>query len=345
MGRSKGEGTISKLPDGRWRARIRYGGRDFYGERVRTKREAVATLPEVRERAYGPQDTDEPTVAEYVREYLDGRREELAQNSWRLYDRMERLYIGPNLDMPVSALRTPDLQKLYKRLKDDGVGTATIGRVHSVLSVALGEAVRMGLIDHSPATHAKPPRHTSKDPHPLTPDEAKALLRACRAPAAPSGRIIAAILLLGLRLNEAIELRWHHIDRAEGFLTVPGTKTQSSAARLPLPRVALEVIGEQGDAAVTDPVFPSTVDASRRTSRQTVSRHLLALLDALGIERRRIHDLRHSTGSLLAASGVPTRLIQSVLRHTSAAMSVHYSRSYDPDLREALDQLGDALVT
>ncbi|MGI9016817.1 MAG: hypothetical protein ACR2HR_06905 [Euzebya sp.] len=38
-------------------------------------------------------------MASYVREYLEGRRDELAANSWRLYDRMQRLYIDPHLTM------------------------------------------------------------------------------------------------------------------------------------------------------------------------------------------------------------------------------------------------------
>jgi hypothetical protein len=46
----------------------------------------------VKERAFGPPDVEEATVASYVREYLKGRRDELAANSWRLYDRMPRLY-------------------------------------------------------------------------------------------------------------------------------------------------------------------------------------------------------------------------------------------------------------
>lgn len=186
-----------------------------------------------------------------------------------------------------------------------GVGTASIGQAHSILSVALSEAVRTGLLTDTPTTHARPPKHVTAKPRPLDAAQARALLAACRAPRAPSGPILAVILLLGLRPNEAVGLRWAYVDRTNGQLRIPGTKTTASAATMPLLPLVDSLLGDARPGHL--PVFEGRYPG-RPTSRQTVRRHLGELLDALGIDRPRIHDLRHSCGAArIRGRGHPRR--------------------------------------
>lgn len=340
MARGKGEGQITKMADGRFRARVTRDGRTVSATR-RTRREAVAELERLRKRLGYTSDTRH-TLTTWLEAWMAGM--DLAPNSERLYRRMVDDHLVPRLGAyDLTELTTPLVQQTYREMKADGIGTATIGRAHSVLSSALGEAAREGHLEVVPTVHARPPKHTPAKPRPLTPDQARQVLAACRTPGAPSGRILAVILLLGLRVGEAIDLRWHHLDD-DGWMTVPGTKTDASAAILPVPQLVADIIGDRGDAQPAWPVFSSSRDRRVPTSRQTVSRDWHRLCDALGIERRRIHDIRHSTGSLLASAGVTTRVVQSVLRHSSAAMSVHYSRPHDEALVEGLDKLTRTLA-
>lgn len=338
MSRARGEGQVTKLANGKWRARVVKDGRTKNATRP-TKREAVAELPRLRAEL-GLALSSSPTVAGWLYTWMD--RADHAEETERLYSRMVEQHLVPHLGhLKVEEVDTPTLQRLYRSLTAAGVGAPTVARAHSVISVALSEAVREGLITFNPAAAAKPPAHRPKKPKPLDPTQARRLLAACRQPEAPSGPIIACILLLGLRVGEAINLRWEHVDHEE--VRVPGTKTAGSAAVLPLVPLAREVMGGRREDRM--PVFHSARWPAKPTSRQTVHRHLRAYLDALGIADRRVHDLRHSTGSLLASVGVPTRVIQGVLRHTDAAMSVHYSQIHDPAVRDALQGLADSLAS
>src|SRR5689334_17967137 len=46
--------------------------------------------------------------------------------------------------------------------------------------------------------------------------------------------LMAVLMLAGLRIDEALSLRWWHVDLAGGRLKVPGTKTDAAARVVPL---------------------------------------------------------------------------------------------------------------
>lgn len=79
--RGKGEGSVTKLKGGQWRARIRHEGKDYTAQR-KTRREATAALDDLKVKAFGYTEDNEPTVAEYIAEYVEERRDEVAPNTY-----------------------------------------------------------------------------------------------------------------------------------------------------------------------------------------------------------------------------------------------------------------------
>jgi site-specific recombinase XerD len=75
-------------------------------------------------------------------------------------------------------LRGADLDSFYHHLRRKGLAPATVRRYHAVLSAALHQAVRWGLIERSPAVQATPPTVPSLEPTCPTPDEVKRLIEA-----------------------------------------------------------------------------------------------------------------------------------------------------------------------
>jgi integrase len=60
------------------------------------------------------------------------------------------------------------------------------------------------------------------------------------------------------------------------------------------------------------------------------------MLDGLGIERVRLHDARHTCGTLMHLRGVPTAVIAAWLGHASAAFTMAvYAHSQDDALKDA----------
>ena len=64
-----------------------------------------------------------------------------------------------------------------------------------------------------------------------------------------------------------------------------------------------------------------------------------ALLKRVSIDPRRLHDARHTTGTLLTDAGVDSRVIQAILGHSSAAITRRYQQVNVETARTGTDEL------
>lgn len=64
-----------------------------------------------------------------------------------------------------------------------------------------------------------------------------------------------------------------------------------------------------------------------------------ALLKRVKIDPRRLHDARHTTGTLLTDAGVDSRVIQAILGHSSAAITRRYQKVKVETARAGTDEL------
>ena len=129
------------------------------------------------------------------------------------------------------------------------------------------------------------------------------------------------LLFTGARRGEICGLRWDHIDFERGCLRLPDSKTGAKVISLNAP--ALEVIA--GLPRRSPWVFPTEqgdqpIDLSRPWDRIRERAELPAV---------RIHDLRHSHASVLAAAGVPLLVIGRILGHNVPATTARYARLAD----------------
>lgn len=67
------------------------------------------------------------------------------------------------------------------------------------------------------------------------------------------------------------------------------------------------------------------------------------ILDAAGIRDLRVHDGRHTTGTLLVESGVPLRVVMEILGHSSMRMTQRYTHVASPVAAAAATALGVTL--
>jgi integrase len=102
-------------------------------------------------------------------------------------------------------------------------------------------------------------------------------------------------------------------------------KTESSRATVPMTepvRVALtELKARQTYEKMLTPLWLDswglcfTSAVGEYIPRSRLYADYRAVLKAAGLGHLRFHDLRHSTGSILFAQGVPMKVIQMILRH------------------------------
>jgi integrase len=187
----------------------------------------------------------------------------------------------------------------------------------------------LGRDDRPGATRKSEPRY-------LAPDELDTLLSRMGDTFRP---VAATCAYAGLRLSEALGLRWCDVNLAGGTLTVgaqlgpDGTrvplKTAASAASVPLlPALASELrrhrsrVAGQALARVRPDSFVFTTSHGRPHGPRNVLRAVYAAGDAAGLngagrERVGVHDLRHSFVAVALAAGLTLPEAAALARHAN----------------------------
>ena len=223
-----GAASIYRGNDGRWHGRVTMGVRDD----GRPDRRHVSASDEsgvVRKVRQLEKDRDagrmsRPGRAMTVEAWLTHWLENIAAPSVRPktlagYRTAVRRHLIPGLGAHrMDRLQPEHIEKLYARLRADGLKPATVHQVHRTLRTALNEALRRGRILTNPASLSKAPTVVEDEIEPFTIDEASRILD--RAATRRNGVRFAIALAVGLRQGEALGLRWEDIDFDRGTLRV-----------------------------------------------------------------------------------------------------------------------------
>lgn len=364
-----GQGTITPRSDGRLMVAVtmldgrrifRYVPKDRDPKRQRRRAEALRReLIEVRDRDLEP---ERQTLADYLRSWISGlrdaKRAKVGVRTIEHYAYIVEGYIIP-------ALGRHQLDRLSERhvqawLDQDDGAARSVHHHRAVLRRALNVAVRQRILAHNPAVNVDLPVVPEFHGSPLTIAEARALFGATDRLNALWRLAVAT----GLRESELLGLAWDDIDLDAGTVTV----------RHQLLRAGREWGFVKTKAARTRDVLhvdPGTVDALRRhkaamasertpawryfglvfvtpagqpIGRSDALRAFHAACDAAGIERRRFHDLRGSSTTLLSEAGVPENVRMARLGHATTRMARHYAPVRDDADREAAAALGRLLA-
>lgn len=277
--------------------------------------------------------------------------------------RRERRYI-------YAGSRQEALRKLREAQADAGFvydsGRTSVRYAHAVLRRALGWAVVRGLVTRNVAGGASLPRLMKKEMRILTPEETKRLLKAARGERLEALFLVA--LTCGLRQGEMLALRWEDVDLdapkitvrrqiqrsrdGSGLIVVPTKNKKSRAIRPGAVAVgALRAHRERQDEEIAaarglwkDPglVFATTLGTPLDASN-LVARDFKPLLLRAGLPNICWHDLRHGCGSLLLSEGVPVKVVQEILGHSSMAVTMDIYAHVLPDMQERAAAAMDGL--
>lgn len=237
-------------------------------------------------------------------------------------------------------LKTPRLPK--NRVGAGHLSPATVLDTRRVLSRALGQAVKWGMIARNPVQLVDPPGVQRPEMQPLDQEQARTLLEALRGNRLEA--LYAVALALGLRKGEALGLKWGDVDLVEGTITVRravyraggklqlmDVKTKKSRRTVALPLVATRALqlhrkrqDTERDTAANlwhDDGLVFTTAFGTPLEPRNINRHFAGVLKAAGLPHQRFHDLRHACASLLLAQGLDLKVVQEVLGHSSITIT------------------------
>jgi site-specific recombinase XerD len=183
-------------------------------------------------------------------------------------------------------------------------------------------------------------------PEVLTEAEVSALLRACsnRAPTGVRNRALIVLMYRGgLRVGEALALRPKDLDRAAGTIRVLHGKGDK-ARTVGLDPQAFAVLERWLDRRAARGINGHAPIFCTLKGEPVSSSYVRVLLPRLAkkagiVKRVHPHGLRHTHAAELAREGVPARLIQEQLGHSSLATTDVYLRKLAPqDLIDAMQK-------
>lgn len=362
--------------------RYRAAGKRWYETlNVKTRDEADDALAGVRDRlregTWTPPESAPPIITvptedvlfdEFAAEWLAGRQAEglaaktLSDFRWSL-----TLHLLPYFaDYPVSAIsvRVIDAYKTDKarertaieaeraaahargeRFTERGLSNSSINHTLRHLAAILEQAVDEELLATNPAMGRRRRLKTEKPKRPwVEPQQLPAFLDA-----APNkvGRVLLELLCAtGLRIDEALSLRFRDLDLGTGHLYVTKAKTPKGVRRIPLPPALRETLTlwkvDAKHAGSDDYVIHTSTGHRHHASnlrRDVLSVAIAAAdreLDAAGIRpigHVTFHGLRRTFASLRSYLGKPIRQTADLLGHEDVrfTLNVYAQSPLEPD--------------
>ncbi len=310
-----------------------------------------------------------PTVQEWLGYWLEnvaaiGVRPRVYQR----YEEIARLHVVPDLGhLQLDKVTSQHLQALYRQ-KLEKLAPRTVCHIHRLLHQAFKAARRQRLVAYNVVEEVDPPRVPQKEMQALTAAQARTLLAV--AAQDPLEAYYVLSLFTAMRQGEVLGLKWSDVDWdnqvvhvRRGLARVKGVgwieqepKTATSRRSIPLVAPAIEALKrhrlrqlEQRLAAgpawdERNLIFANGV--GRPLEPQNILRRsFVPLLEKAGLPRVRIHDLRHSTATLLRSAGVDLKTISEILGHSRISITADlYTHGVPAAHREAMQRLRDLLA-
>lgn len=239
--------------------------------------------------------------------------------------------LGPS---KVADLTSSDCDELHRAISLKRPTRAN--RVIEVLRKALNLAIRWEWIDRNPASGARRNPEQKRTRY-LSRAEVGRLVGALEDhPERASADALLFMLLTGCRRGEALSAQWSHVDLQHRIWTKPSAETkQRREHRIPYSLAVAEILERRRAETVGAFIFPGRLGAPLVEVRRTWGK----ACEAAGLNKVRIHDLRHTFASLLASSGQSLLVVGELLGHSTPQTTKRYANLYDDSLRLAAESI------
>ncbi len=367
--RGKNEGSISRLPSGRWRAQITQRKKriSFSSAAKSECQEWIRKMLDKIDRGLDFEGSKK-TLNQFLPDWLNNNQASLRPKTADQYKRIIEKHILPHIgEVKLKDLRLDYLEEFYASLLTAGVGVRTVRLVHGVLHRSLEKAVRYGLVMRNPVQGASLPRYRHAEMMVLDETQVSQLLVSvigCRNEA-----LYHLAVTTGMRQGEIFGLKWSDLQWVSGRLYVQRQvqqvrgktwdtvepKTRSGKRVIKLGEGTLQKLREHKERQEVerkvagdlwqdlDFIFSSSVGTPIDASNLRLDFH--KVLDRAGLPKIRFHDLRHTAASLMLNHGVPVIVVSKMLGHSKPSITMDiYGHLYN-EMQDEAAKLMDELVT
>jgi integrase len=247
-----------------------------------------------------------------------------------------------------------------------GLSPKTIKNIHGVLHQALEKAVDLGYIRNNASDAAVLPRIEKKEMQFLQSGETAVFLKACESH--HLGALFMVYVLTGVRKSELLGLTWDCVDRESGTLLINKqwkrtseglrfTPPKNGKARyVTPPATVFQLLKKQkaaqgelrlkaGAAWNNDNNLVFTNDTGGGRDGDSVYKRYKTFLKNNGLPDLRLHDLRHTSATLMLESGMNYKAVSEQLGHSTPAFTLQqYGHVTAEARRENAQKMEDKLA-
>jgi len=301
------------------------------------------------------------TVTTAVERFLDQKESGVAERTYSTYQGILTRFrdmLPPRLNL--RDLSPEQVRRFVYRYstRTDTLSNATQRKRYRHVRAWLTWCEKQGLLDDNPLDDVSKPSTEEKEPAYLSPRDLEQLLIALDHHAETAENAVGELpdlqwlrdMILvavgtGMRKGELLNLRWCDVDFEERRLRIRhrgNFQTKGKKERtIPLRGRALSALRKRSERREDDldgPVFSDRRGLPvkpGRVSHRFKDMVRLAKLD----DRLHFHSLRHTTGAWLVSEGVPLKVVQAILGHSTQAVTERYAHLAPETLDAAMDEV------
>jgi integrase len=299
------------------------------------------------------------TVAQWMREWIAGKTSSRGSKTGERYQKPIEDFIehmGTRAALPLRAVTSKDVRSFRDAQVKLGKSPVTVNLAHKVVASALAAAKRQGYIGANPASGVDYlPTHSDKS-HKET-FSAEEIGRIYAAAAGDWKGVVLLGAFAGMRLGDALRLRWSDVDLQAGSITYIPSKTArlEKVLTVPIhPELEAFLLKHPAGKRDTDPLFPSLakLSISGRSGASGAFKRIMERAGvAAGIARqktgkegrsvsaRSFHSLRHGFVTSLAGTGAAIEVRRQLVGHTSDKQSLDYTHPEFERMKDAVTKI------
>lgn len=392
--RKNGEGTWGEktIKGIKYRFFRNTEGKYFYGKTDKEIKEKIKKYEKSSSTPKEDKEIQKQTFGEYVLDWLLTKKKTgVKRNTTDGYEACINgqllKYKHFNLaDLQVGTIDTDTIQEYYTSLADH-YSKSTIDKNYAILSQCIKYGNKRNHfkeiidMDEIEKPHEDIIKKQERELHFLNDEDMKKLYDESKRVNVPgfnfggkigsytygnNANVIIFILHTGLRISEAIELKWENVDlvnkkiyvkknaanikdreTGEKVNTSSSTKSKKSTRIIPLNDIAIEILQYEltlYEEYKSEYVFV-TDNGDKIKSRQNINRTLRAMVirSRCSVPDLTPHELRHSFGSALLRKGVDIKIVSNLLGHSQISITyniyIHILEEQEIDAVNALNEI------
>lgn len=370
--RANGGGSIYR--DGaRWIAAVSY--EDLEGRRRRKRRAAASerAAKTLLRQLLGDVDGGvlldrDSTVSEVLASWLAAAQDQVRPATYASYETMTRRHLVPAIGhLRARTLQPQHVRELLSELSAGPLSPASVRYVRKMLHMALRHAEGARVVSRNVAATVRGPRVPRVEVEPFTIDEVRRLLAAIEDDRLEA--LVTVAVAVGLRVSEALGLRWGDVDldaarlrvrvqllRQDRSFVLREPKSASGLREVALPAFAVAAVRrhrarQRRERLVAGRAWRGEAwglvfcrEDGTPLHRRTVLRWFQDVLEREELPLRGLKELRHTAASLLHEQGASARDVMETLGHSDVRVTLNVYTHLFEDRKHAIAARMDAAL-